>query len=191
VESRGGYPDQGTQDIGHHEFVYGLAGHAGDFRQGQTDWQALRLNQPLVSFQSPSHAGTLGKSFSLMKVNNSRIRVLALKKAEAGQGEYVVRLVEMDGKPAAGVRVSFAAPVIAAREVNGAEEAVGPAHVTDGGLVASFKAFQPRTFAVKFGPPPAKLAGVQSQSVQLSYDQCVVTPDGRPGAGCDCRDTRV
>src|SRR5262249_15817869 len=63
--TRGGYPDQGTQDLGHHEFVYGLAGHAGTFRQGQTDWQALRLNQPLLAFQSPRHAGALGRSFSM------------------------------------------------------------------------------------------------------------------------------
>ena len=180
--TRGGTPDQGTQDIGHHEFVYGLAGHAGDFRQGQTDWQALRLNQPLVAFQSPSHAGTLGKTFSLMKVSNSRIRVLALKKAEQTD-EYVVRLVEMDGKPAQNVRISFGAPVAAAREVNGAEEPVGVVTVTNGELVTSFTAFQPRTFAVKLGPAPNKVRAVQSQAVKLTYDLCVTTPDGKPGAG--------
>jgi len=180
--TRGGYPDQGTLDIGHHEFVYGLAAHAGDFRQGQTDWQALRLNQPLVAFQSPSHAGALGKTFSLMKVSNSRIRVLALKKAEQTD-EYVVRLVDMDGKPAQNVRISFAVPVAAAREVNGAEEPVGAATVTNGELVTSFTAFQPRTFALKLGPAPAKAAAILSQPVKLSYDQCVATPDGRPGAG--------
>ena len=42
--TRGGYADQGTQDIGHHEFVYGIAGHAADWRESQTDWQAQRLN---------------------------------------------------------------------------------------------------------------------------------------------------
>ncbi|MBZ5498765.1 MAG: alpha-mannosidase [Acidobacteriia bacterium] len=182
-----GYPDQSTQDIGHHEFVYGLAGHAGDFRQGQTDWQALRLNQPLVAFQSPSHAGALGKSFSLMKISSSRIRALALKKAEQtseqNRDEYIVRLVEMDGKPAQDVHISFFVPVISAREVNGAEEAVGPATVTGGELVASFKKFQPRTFAVKFGPAPNKVLAVQSQAVKLTYDLCVTTPDGKPGAG--------
>ena len=26
--TRGGYPDQATQDFGHHEMVFGLAGHA-------------------------------------------------------------------------------------------------------------------------------------------------------------------
>jgi alpha-mannosidase len=181
--TRGGYADQGTQDIGHHELVYGIAGHAGNFRQGQTDWQALRLNQPLIAFQSPSHAGPLGKSFSMMKVSNSRIRVLALKKAEAGQGEYVVRLVEMDGRLAENVVISFAAPVVAAREINGAEEPVGPATVAKGALVTSFRMFQPRTFAVKFGAAPARLASVKSLPVKLSYDQCVATPDGSPGAG--------
>ncbi|HYJ46465.1 MAG TPA: glycoside hydrolase family 38 C-terminal domain-containing protein, partial [Pyrinomonadaceae bacterium] len=76
------YGDQATQDWGHHEFTYGLASHAGDWRQGQTDWQAQRLNQPLIAFESPKHTGALGKSFSLMNVSNSRVRVLAIKKAE-------------------------------------------------------------------------------------------------------------
>ena len=41
--TRGGYEDQGTQDIGRHEFLYGLAGHASDWREARTDWQAQRL----------------------------------------------------------------------------------------------------------------------------------------------------
>src|SRR6266567_3103140 len=101
--TRGGYADQGTQDIGRHEIVFGLAGHAGDWRRGQTDWQAYRLNQPLIAFVSPSHAGELGKSFSLLKINNDRVRIMALKKAELSD-EVIVRLVEMDGKTADNVR---------------------------------------------------------------------------------------
>ena len=77
----GGYHDQGTQDIGHHEFVYGIAGHAGGWRDGQTDWQGQRLNDPLMAFETSKHAGALGQEFSLLKVSNPRIRVLALKKA--------------------------------------------------------------------------------------------------------------
>ncbi|MGB6803419.1 MAG: glycoside hydrolase family 38 C-terminal domain-containing protein, partial [Candidatus Sulfotelmatobacter sp.] len=80
--TRGGYADQGTQDVGHHEFVYGIAGHAAGWRESQTDWQAQRLNAPLIAFQASKHAGVLGKEFSLLKVSNPRIRVLALKKAE-------------------------------------------------------------------------------------------------------------
>ena len=60
----GGYADQGTQDIGHHEFVYGIAGHAGGWRDAQTDWQAQRLNAPLIAFQTSKHEGPLGRTFS-------------------------------------------------------------------------------------------------------------------------------
>src|SRR5712671_6351962 len=126
--TRGGYADQGTQDLGHHEFVFGFAGHDGDWRQGQTDWQAYRLNQPLVVFESSKHAGALGKNFSLANVSNSRVRVLALKKAEASD-EAVLRLVEIDGKPAPNVRVNFAGTIAAAREVNGQEQPAGSATV--------------------------------------------------------------
>src|SRR3954468_15018935 len=82
--TRGGYPDQGTQDLGHHDILFGLAGHTGDWREGQTDWQAYRLNDPLVAFESSKHSGSLGKQFSFARVSNSRVRVLALKKAEQG-----------------------------------------------------------------------------------------------------------
>ena len=135
--TRGGYADQGSQDWGHHEFVYGLAGHVGDFRTAQTDWQAYRLNSPLVAFETAKHPGTLKKEFSLVTINNSRIRMLALKKAEQSD-EVIIRMVEIDGKPAPNVQVSFAAPITAAREVNGAEEPVGAATVTGGKLATSF-----------------------------------------------------
>ena len=97
--TRGGFPDQGTQDIGRHEIRVWPRRSRADWRQSQTDWQAYRLNQPLIAFQSPSHAGELGKSLSLVKLNNDRVRVLALKKAELSD-EVIVRMVEMDGRPA-------------------------------------------------------------------------------------------
>ncbi|MGB9005511.1 MAG: glycoside hydrolase family 38 C-terminal domain-containing protein [Candidatus Aminicenantales bacterium] len=174
--TRGGYTDQGTQDWGRHDFIYGLAGHAGDFRQGQTDWQGFRLNQPLLAFQSPSHAGALGKSFSFMNINHSRIRVLALKKAEESD-EIIVRLVEMDGRPARGVRLRFAAPVLSAREVNGVEMPVGEASVMGGELAADFGPFQVRTFALKLGPAPAQAAAAAVVPVALPYDQIVASRD--------------
>ena len=58
--TRGGYPDQGTQDIGHHEFVYGIAGHAGGWRQRETDWQGQRLNAPLIAFETSKACGRAG-----------------------------------------------------------------------------------------------------------------------------------
>lgn len=183
--TRGGYADQGTQDIGHHEFVYGIAGHAGDRIRAGTDWQAWRLNQPLIAFQSAKHAGALGKQFSLLKISNPRIRVLAVKKAEASD-EVIVRMVELDGRPAENVRISMAGPVYAAREVNGQEQPVGEATISGGVLVASFTAFQPRTFALKFGPAASEVPAVRSRSVDLAYDLATATEDGvKSTAGFD------
>ncbi|MGA8027176.1 MAG: glycoside hydrolase family 38 C-terminal domain-containing protein [Bryobacteraceae bacterium] len=180
--TRGGYADQGTQDLGHHEFVYGIAGHAGGWRDAQTDWQAQRLNDPLIAFETSRHKGGLGREFSLLRVSDPRIRVLALKKAEEGN-EWILRMVELDGKPRRDVRVSFAAPIGAAREVNGQEQPVGAATVTDGALVTSFAAYQPRTFAVKLGAGKITVPGVRSAPVTLQYDLATASGDGAPVTG--------
>ncbi len=183
--TRGGYGDQGTQDIGHHEFIYGIAGHAAGWRQAQTDWQAQRLNDPLIAFEALSHAGALGREFSLLKISNPRIRLLALKKAEQGD-EIIVRLVELEGKPQPDVRISFAKPISAAREVNGQEQPVGSATANGGSLVTSFSAYQPRTFAVKLASASTTVTGVKSEPVALHYDLAVASNDGtKSQAGFD------
>ncbi|HEY4763788.1 MAG TPA: glycoside hydrolase family 38 C-terminal domain-containing protein [Candidatus Sulfotelmatobacter sp.] len=175
--TRGGYADQATQDIGHHEFVFGIAGHAAGWRQAQTDWQGQRLNDPLIAFETSRHAGALGREFSLLKVSNSRIRVLALKKAEHGD-EVIVRLVELDGEPQRDVGISFDSPISAAREVNGQEQPVGAATVNGGSLVTSFTAYQPRTFALRLAAPHTAIAPVHSVPVTLHYDLATASDDG-------------
>jgi alpha-mannosidase len=183
--TRGGYADQGTQDLGHHEFVYGIAGHAMGWRDGQTDWQAQRLNDPLIAFETSKHPGALGREFSFLKTGNSRIRLLALKKAELSD-EIIVRLVELDGKPQSNVRLQFASPLISAREVNGQEQQLADAPLHDGALVTSFSAYQPRTFAVKLGAAPTKVAAIHSMPVELHYDLATASNDGtRSGSGFD------
>ncbi|HEV2992551.1 MAG TPA: glycoside hydrolase family 38 C-terminal domain-containing protein [Candidatus Angelobacter sp.] len=179
------YSDQTTQDWGHHEFTYGLAGHAGDWRKEQTDWQGQRLNQPLIAFQTAPHPGVLGKSFSLLHLNNSRVRVLATKKAEQSD-EIVVRVVELDGKPAQDVHITFAAPIMSAREINAQElpiEGGGKAALAKGSLTTNLGAYQPRTFAVKLAAPQKKMAAPRSQPVSLSYDLAAASTDGSKSSG--------
>jgi alpha-mannosidase len=178
---RGGYHDQATQDLGHHDFVYGIAAHAGGWRDGGTDWQGQRLNTPLIAFTTVKHGGALGREFSILKVSSPRVRVLALKKAEMSD-EVIVRLVELDGRPQSNVKVSFAAPVTGAREVNGQEQPVGPASLHDGALLTSFTANQPRTFALRLGTAPTAAQGVHSTPVPLTYDSAIATHDGEKAA---------
>ncbi len=176
------YADQSSQDWGHHEFVFGLAAHAGDWRQGQTDWQAWRLNQPLLAFEVPKHAGALGQSFSLFTLSNNRVRTLAVKHAEQSE-EIVVRLVELDGKPAKGVRLAFAGPIASAREITGAEQPLGVATLTAGALVTDFTPYQIRSFALTLGAAPTTATAAASQSVALAYDRKVASTDHSVSGG--------
>lgn len=179
------YSDQSTQDWGHHQFVYGLAGHRGNWVQGGSEWQALRLNQPLITFTSDKHPGALGKSFSLLRINNDHVRVLALKKAEDND-DVILRMVELDGKPEQNARVTFAAPIASAQEMNAQEEPLGSAQVQQGSLVTSFTPYQPRTFALKLAATHTTVPKPRAESVTLQYDRSVGTDRGaKPSAGFD------
>lgn len=180
------YSDQANMDWGHHEIVFALTGHKGDWRAAGTDWQGYGLNDPLIAFRTDRHPGPLGKTFSLLKVSDSRIRVFALKKAEDSD-EIVLRAVELDGRPAPDVKFSFPESVAEAREVNAQEQPVGPAHVVDGALVTSFSAYQPRTFALRLKAPAIRVTPAHSEAVPLDYSLAVATNDDTktPGEGMD------
>ena len=64
-----GYTYQSSNDLGHHRFVYAVAGHAGDWRQGHLPVRATALNQPLVAFETTPHAGPLGRTFSMASMS--------------------------------------------------------------------------------------------------------------------------
>ena len=177
------FTDQANQDWGHHEIVFGLAGHRGDWHGGQTDWQGYRLNQPLTAFASARHEGSLGKQFSLVSVSNPRIQIMALKKAELSD-EIVLRMVEMDGRPQENVVVKFASAIQAAREVNGQELPVpGNPAISNGKLVTNFTGYQPRTFALKIAPSAAKAAADTEKPVSLPYDLAVSSNDDTKTTG--------
>ena len=55
---------------------------------------------------------------------------------------------------------------------------MGTASVESGALVASFSAYQPRTFAIKLADPRAKLDRVRSGPVLLKYDLATASADG-------------
>ncbi|WP_419806926.1 glycoside hydrolase family 38 C-terminal domain-containing protein [Terriglobus sp.] len=184
-----GYSDQANQDWGHHEIRYGITGHRGGWREANTDWEAYRLNDPLRAFTTSPHAGRLGKQFSLLRVSNPRVRVFALKKSELSD-EMVVRIVELDGKPASDVRLTLAGPVTAAREINAQELPIQGApnvSLTGGALTTSLKGYEPKTFAFKLGGAPVTAPAVTSQAAPLTYDTAVATNDdtATPAGGFD------
>ena len=167
---------QGVQDIGRHEFTYALAPHAGDWRKGNIPILAARLNQPLRAFHVPAHSGALGRVISLVKVNTEQVGIRALKLAEDSD-EIVVRVQELHGQAAKDVEISFAAPLIAAREINAAEEPVAPLKVENGLLRLNLTPFSPRTVAVKLEKSAFLLPRPKSKIIPLPFNLCGTTRD--------------
>jgi alpha-mannosidase len=184
---RTNYTYQSSNDWGHHNFLFGLAGHAGDWRQGQTDWQAYRLNQPLLAFQSPAHAGRLGKEFSFLKLSSNRVRVLAVKMAERREA-IVVRMVEMDGKQQDNVVLTAGEDIVTAAELNGQEETLHSLIPAGAKLRLSFTPYQVRTVSLELRKPTKPLevktsAGTHSLApesvpVILTFDRAIGSGDG-------------
>ena len=168
---------EGINDVGSHRLTYALCGHKGDWRAGDVPWQAARINQPLYAFQPPKHTGALERSFSMLSVNPPSVAVRALKKAEDSD-EIVIRLQELTGRAASNVRVSFARPIAAAREVTGDERPRGKAALENGVLLTDMAPYQPRTFALKLSPPKTRLTPPRCRVVALPHNLDVTSSDG-------------
>ena len=78
------FPFQSALDIGHHRFTYSIVGHAGDYVVGEIVRKGEQLNQRLLTFSAPRHAGVLGRSYGFVGSSDDRVAVKAVKKAEDG-----------------------------------------------------------------------------------------------------------
>ncbi len=180
--------DQSSQDIGKHDFTFAIAGHTGPVLESDIPWQAARLNQPLQVYEVPQHPGKLGKSHSLLSLTQNgkptqQVMVNAIKMAETSD-EFIIRVRELQGKPAENITINFGRPVVSAREVNGQEEEIGPATSAKDKLTFSLKPFQPKAFAVRLGLP--KMMMVQplvSRPVALPYNLDGISTDANKTDG--------
>ncbi|MFZ1080562.1 MAG: glycoside hydrolase family 38 C-terminal domain-containing protein [Candidatus Kryptoniota bacterium] len=163
------YKDQAFQDIGKHQMLYAVYGHNGDWREGNSNLVGFRVNQPLVAFQVVHHNGFVGKSFSFLKINNPNIDVMALKKSE-NNDDIILRIVEAKGKEWKNIEVSFASPIIVAKEVDGQERDIKQAGVKNGKLVFDETPYQLRTFELRLRQPRKSLPLPRCTTVQLPYN---------------------
>lgn len=171
----GNYSYQKDQDLGLNTFTYSFYSHEGKWDE-RTQWEASRLNQPLLAFQAPKYEGSLGKEFGFASLNTDKVAVKALKKAEESD-EIIVRVYELTGNDQQNVELSFPAVVASAREVNGIEEEIGNASYTGNKLSFSIGKFQPKTFAIKLVPQETPIAAPASYVVDLNYNRDVMSYD--------------
>ena len=171
-----GYTYQANQDQYEQMFTYSLYGHSGRYIDANTVWEADKLNQPLIAFETPKHNGSLGKSFSFASVDTAQVALKELKKAE-GSDDFVFRVYETKGLPANNVKVKFCSQILSASELNGIEEVIGSANYSGDSLTLSLTPFQPKTFSVKLAPPTTILTNPVSAPVDLYYGADAITYD--------------
>ncbi len=180
--TRGGYQDQGTQDVGHHDITFVIAPHKGDWRKAGVPWQAKRLNQPLRAFLVPSHPGPLGKSFSLLSTSSKEVEIQAIKKAEDSD-EVIVRLRELTGSTAHSVHIKAFSGIDSAREVDGQERPIDKVRLRGGEIVTDIPGFSLKSFAIKLESSGTYSDRSVSRPVKLAYDADVVSNRFAPGDG--------
>jgi alpha-mannosidase len=184
IHTPGGGSDrqfQKYQDLGLNKFTYSFYRHIGKWNES-TQWEAAKLNQPLIAYETPKHAGALGKSFEFAGLNTDKVAVKALKKAEDSD-EIIVRVYELTGEDHESVAIRFPAGIVSAKEVNGVEEEIAPASFSGNQLTFSIAKYQPKTFAVKLSPYSGRLANPSSDKVTLSYNIDVISSDAKKQDG--------
>lgn len=177
-----GFNYQNSQDWGIHDFRYGIYPHSGNWIQGGTQQQGAFFNQPLLAFEAPKHTGTLGKDWSMVKINNNAVGVMAVKKMEHGD-YYIIRVNELHGMDQKNIRVSFAGKIADAYEVNGQEKRKGKAEFSGNTLTFDISHYGIRSFAVKPASAEKSTPAPMQQSVTLNYNDDIMSYDDNKGDG--------
>jgi alpha-mannosidase len=180
------FQDQATLDHGHHSIRFAIMGHAGDWRAGRVPDVAERFSQPLQAFKAVASDGRLGRQFSFARASDG-VRIAAIKKAEES-GEIIVRVQETGGSAVDDAVLSLAAPIVAAREVNGQEEPLkqsdlGEAQLLDGRLHFRLTRHRQRAFAIKLAEPSTRVATPRCEPVDVPFDICAMSYDADRSAG--------
>lgn len=86
------YPNP-SADKEEHTFIYSLYPHSGSYKTGGTIKMAYMLNNPLITLELPKQSGNMPESFSLASVDDERIIIETVKKAEDDNG-IIVRMYD-------------------------------------------------------------------------------------------------
>ena len=177
------YDHQANMDLGPNKFTYALFPHDGGWSE-QTQMQAGQLNQPLIAFVAPKHAGALGRRVAFASLSTDKVAIKVLKKAE-DTDELIVRVYEWVGEDQQNVRLSFPVPIVSAREVNGIEEEIGSATTDGNDILFNIGHYGPKTFAVRLQTSSSlsgEEAGDAGSPVALTYNIDMMSYDKARGS---------
>lgn len=162
-------------DFGKNRYSFAVCGVDGN-SLAQIQRRSAEFMQPLAAFNVSASGGSLGSSFSFMKVEGNAV-VRALKKAQSGD-ELVLRVNECEGKSGK-VSVQIGTAICSARAILASEEPCGREDfsVSDGVLTFGLKPFEVRSFALKT-ENSTKTAGNVCVPIELDCNYTEAVPNG-------------
>ena len=140
------YPNP-DEDKGHHEFTYSLLPHKGNCVAGTVIHEAQVLNNPVIlKAISANEAGHLPESYSFASVEEDKLILETIKKAEDGEG-FIIRLYDtFNRRGTAMLNLGFA--VKEAYLCNLVEENIKKLEVNDNQVAVNYKNFEIITLRV-------------------------------------------
>jgi alpha-mannosidase len=178
------YPHQRTQDHGRHRFTVALLGHLGESERHRIAHHAEALNQPLEAFVVPARPGTLGRSFSALRLDDPGVSVRALKRSEDGFG-WAVRLQEVAGRSHEAVRLDLHEPPMEARTADGFERPGEPASLDDGSVVFDIGKAGLKTLLLSTPPRYDPGPRAEQRPIDLPFDHRATSSHGKAGTAAD------
>ncbi|NOZ55408.1 MAG: alpha-mannosidase [Calditrichaeota bacterium] len=137
-------------DVGEHHARLSIYPHSNSLAQADPQSVALQLSTPLLA-RVPHRRAVANRASraSLVKLEEPGVTLAALKHAVDGNG-WIVRLVERIGQSHQNVTVTFAHPLVEAREVDLIEDPVGPVNFSGHRLTTTLQPYEIRTFRVRW-----------------------------------------
>lgn len=163
---------QHIMDMGLNRYSYAIMGHEG--LPDTVSHYAELFCQPVHTFITDKHSGESGTEFSLVKVNDDRVRISAIKKAQDSD-RLILRVADCSSNDIENASVSFSLPIKQAYEVTGDESITAPYDIINGYLQFKMQKNSLRSFALEFDC--AKAEKDEQQIIALPFNEIGITSD--------------
>lgn len=172
---------QHLMDLGLNRFSFGVLPHTGGVSE-IVQSEAQGFNTPLTAFVTTKHKGALGREYSFGSISDNAVIIRAIKKEHNGN-RVVVRLNEGEGKARKNVRLTMGSGIISAAALDGCENEIAKADVSDGSLVFDISPFGVKTFALTLKDTDKISVKTDVAPVALPYDMKVITSNKEKDKG--------
>ena len=163
---------QHVMDMGLNRYSFAVMGHGAD--SSEITACADEFCQPMHTFVTEKHQGVLGKEYSFVKLNNDKVRITAIKKAQESQ-KIIFRVAECSGNDVNGVEAVFAKPIAEAFAVRGDETEIEKLSLSDGKLRFNIGHNEIKSFSLVFDECENKAD--YGESINLNFNAVGITSD--------------